>query len=160
MAPTQQKVLYLTKKQGSFEVHTADVPKPGPGQILVKVEATALNPVDWKIQVYGPFIEEFPAILGSDAAGTVEELGEGVTGFAKGDRVCVTELPMLFVLHLTFPLRSSLAQGVIGTNASSTFQQYTVLNADVTAKVSGLSYTPLCVKTPWLTCVMLRSLTT
>lgn len=104
MAPTQQKVLYLTKKQGSFEVHTADVPKPGPGQILVKVEATALNPVDWKIPAHGLFIEAFPAILGSDAAGTVEELGEGVTGFAKGDRVCVTELPTLFVLHLTFPL--------------------------------------------------------
>lgn len=89
MAPSQQKVLYLTKKNGPFEVHTAAVPKPGPGQILVKVQATGLNPVDWKIQLYGLFIEEFPSILGFDAAGTVEELGEGVTGFAKGDRVCV-----------------------------------------------------------------------
>ena len=97
MAPFQQKVLYLTKKQGSFEVHTADVPKPGPGQILVKVEATALNPVDWKIQVHGAFVEEFPAILGGDAAGIVEELGEGVVGFAKGDRVCVVEPPMCLV---------------------------------------------------------------
>ena len=89
MAPSQQKVLYLTKKNGPFEVHTADVPKPGPGQLLIKVEAAGLNPVDWKIQLYGLFSDtmEFPSILGSDAAGTVEELGEGVTGFTKGDRV-------------------------------------------------------------------------
>lgn len=87
MAPSQQKVLYLTKKNGPFEIHTADVPKPGPGQILVKVQAAGLNPLDWKIQLYGLFIDEFPSILGHDVAGTVEELGEGVTGFAKGDRM-------------------------------------------------------------------------
>ena len=87
MAPPQQKVLYLTKKNGPFEVHTADVPKAGPGQLLVKVEATGINPVDWKIQLWGLFIEKFPSILGSDIVGTVEELGEGVSGFAKGDRV-------------------------------------------------------------------------
>lgn len=87
MAPSQQKVLYLTKKNGPFEVHAADVPKPGPGQILVKVQAAGLNPIDWKILLYGRYIDEYPAILGHDVAGTVEELGEGVTGFAKGDRV-------------------------------------------------------------------------
>lgn len=87
MAPSQQKVLYLTKKNGPFEVHTADVPKPASGQILVKVGAAGLNPVDWKVQLWGIAIEEYPSILGSDIAGTVEELGEGVTGFAKGDRV-------------------------------------------------------------------------
>lgn len=63
MAPSQQKVLYLTKKNGPFEIHTADVPKPGPGQILVKVQAAGLNPLDWKIQLYGLFIDEFPSIL-------------------------------------------------------------------------------------------------
>ena len=89
MAPSQQKVLYLTKKNGPFEVHTADVPKPGSGQILVKVGAAGLNPADWKIQVYGAIVGEYPSILGSDITGTVEELGEGVTGFAKGDRVWV-----------------------------------------------------------------------
>lgn len=87
MAPAQQKALYLTKKQGPVEVHTAVVPTAGPGQILVKIQATGLNPVDWKIQVYGFLIEEYPTILGHDAAGTVEELGDGVTRFAKGDRV-------------------------------------------------------------------------
>ncbi|THU82645.1 GroES-like protein [Dendrothele bispora CBS 962.96] len=59
------------------------------GEILVKVEASALNPVDWKVQDYGLFIpdESYPAILGLDVAGEVEDVGEGVSGFKKGDRV-------------------------------------------------------------------------
>ena len=57
------------------------------GEILVKVEATALNPLDWKIQAYGLIVEKYPAILGFDGAGTVVEVGEDVTSFAVGDRV-------------------------------------------------------------------------
>jgi hypothetical protein len=53
-----------------------------------KISATALNPADWKIQKYGPFfIENYPAILGTDSAGVVEAVGEGVTAFKKGDKV-------------------------------------------------------------------------
>lgn len=85
--PSEQKALLLESKQGPFAVGTVSKYVPGPGELLVKVEATALNPVDWKIQAYGIFIEEYPTILGTDAAGLVEEIGEGVTGFTKGDRV-------------------------------------------------------------------------
>ena len=89
MAPSQQKALYLAKKNGPFEIHAADVPKPGPGQILVKVEASGLNPADWKIQLWGILVEEYPSVLGSDIAGIVEEVGGGVVGIKKGDEVCV-----------------------------------------------------------------------
>ena len=68
-------------------VNTVQIPKPGSGEILVKIKAAALNPVDWKIQKYSLFVEKFPAILGTDIAGDVEEIGEGVTEFQKGDRV-------------------------------------------------------------------------
>ncbi|KZT00562.1 GroES-like protein [Laetiporus sulphureus 93-53] len=85
----QQKALLLASKQGPFAVGTVPIPKPGRGEILVRIQATALNPVDWKIQAYGIFIDKFPAVLGTDIAGTVEELGEGVTGFVNGDRVHV-----------------------------------------------------------------------
>ena len=52
-----------------------------------KIHSTALNPVDWKLRAYPSFITEYPTILGIDAAGVVEEVGEGVTNFVKGDKV-------------------------------------------------------------------------
>ena len=83
----EQKVLYLTSQHGPFEVGTASIPKPGPGEVLYKVHATALNPIDWKVAAFGWLIEKYPAILGGDGAGVVEEVGEGVTSLKKGDRV-------------------------------------------------------------------------
>ena len=87
MAPLTQKALVLDAKLGKFNVDVAEVPKPGSGEILIKVRRAALNPVDWKIHKYGFLVEKFPAILGTDIAGDVEEIGEGVTEFQKGDRV-------------------------------------------------------------------------
>ena len=84
----EQKALVLGSLGGEFAVKNVPVPTPGPGQILVKILASALNPVDWKIPVYKlSYVQNYPAILGSDTAGTVEAVGEGVTAFKKGDRV-------------------------------------------------------------------------
>ena len=83
------RALFLTKKIGAFAVGTKALPTPGPGEILVKEAAIGLNPLDWKIQAYGLFVTDFPAILGSDAAGEVAAVGEGVTQFKKGDKVYV-----------------------------------------------------------------------
>lgn len=117
----QQKAVVLPKAKGDWLVDSVPVYTPGPGEILIKIHASALNPVDWKIQAYDFFVDKFPAVLGTDIAGTVEALGEGVTGFAKGDRV--------------------LTQGVINENAHAGFQQYTLSNADVTAKIpSNISF--------------------
>ncbi len=63
------------------------IPNPGPGEIRIKILSSSLNPVDWKIQKHGIFLDEFPAILGSDIAGEVEALGQGVKEFSIGDRV-------------------------------------------------------------------------
>lgn len=79
--------LFLDAKFGNFTVKPNTTPKPGPDELLVKIEATGLNPTDWKIQKYGILVQNYPAIIGTDVAGTVEEVGEGVTAFAKGDRV-------------------------------------------------------------------------
>ena len=62
------------------------IPEPGPGQILIRIEAIGVN----FIEVYfrkGQYKTSFPSTPGSEAAGTVEELGPGVTGFAAGDLV-------------------------------------------------------------------------
>jgi NADPH:quinone reductase-like Zn-dependent oxidoreductase len=75
-----------------FRLEEVPDPVPGPGEALVKVAASGLNPVDamirqgWLAQ-YIPL--QFPAILGVDAAGTVVSLGEGANGFKVGDRVIV-----------------------------------------------------------------------
>ncbi|MBT5266672.1 MAG: NADPH:quinone reductase [Rhodospirillaceae bacterium] len=63
-------------------------PTPGPGQVLVKVAAIGVNPVDTYIRagVYA-VLPDLPYIPGGDAAGTVEALGDGVKSFAVGDRV-------------------------------------------------------------------------
>ena len=87
MTPSTQKAFILDAKHGNFNVGTVPVLKPSPGELLVKIKTAALNPVDWKIQKYGILIEKYPAILGFDIAGDVEEIGEGVTGFQKGERV-------------------------------------------------------------------------
>ena len=82
-----QKALVIEKKQGNFQLADIAIPKPGYGEILVKVQAAALNPADWKIQKYGMLIDEYPVVVGSDIAGDIEDVGPGVTGFLKGDRV-------------------------------------------------------------------------
>ena len=46
-----------------------------------------MNPVDWKIQKHGIFLNTYPAIVGTDLSGEVVVVGEGVTRFAVGDKV-------------------------------------------------------------------------
>jgi NADPH2:quinone reductase len=67
------------------------IPQPGPGQVLIRVEATGVN----FIEVYfrkGVYKASFPLVPGSEAAGTVEELGPGVNGFQAGDAVASTSV--------------------------------------------------------------------
>jgi NADPH:quinone reductase-like Zn-dependent oxidoreductase len=65
-------------------------PTPGPGQVLIKVEAAALNPLDLALVTGAAkdfYPVEHPMVVGMDAAGTVAEVGEGVSGYAPGDPV-------------------------------------------------------------------------
>lgn len=69
-----------------------DAPRPTPeaGEVLIRIHAVGINPVDWKTRqgrgVAGKTIR-FPLILGWDVSGTVAALGAGVTAFAVGDEV-------------------------------------------------------------------------
>jgi len=65
-------------------------PKPGPDEVLVRVHAASLNPIDWKIRsgaAKARFPIEFPYILGRDLAGIVVSAGADVLGFKEGDPV-------------------------------------------------------------------------
>ncbi len=73
-----------------FEMAEVETPKIKPGHVLVKIAASSVNTADTKIRRGGEKADispKFPAILGMDFAGTVEEVGEGVANFSVGDEV-------------------------------------------------------------------------
>ncbi|WLW57512.1 NADP-dependent oxidoreductase [Streptomyces sp. YU58] len=96
-------------------------PVPGPGQVLVAVRAAGINPVDWKLRTghAGPGGGEqvFPAVMGREVSGVVEEIGAGVEGFTVGDEV-------------------------FGNTVAGGYAEYALLPAEVTAhKPAALSFT-------------------
>jgi len=74
---------------GQFTESQVPVPQAGPGEVLVRVVASGVNPIDYKIRTgKAPYaMPELPAIIGTDLAGVVEAVGAGVTQFAVGDEV-------------------------------------------------------------------------
>lgn len=73
---------------GPEVLELVDLPDPhaGPGQVRIEVRAAGVNASDWKKR-QGLMDEELPQTLGYEAAGVVDEVGDGVTGVAVGDRV-------------------------------------------------------------------------
>ena len=84
------KALVLTRFGGpeNFELRKVPDPEVGPGEVAIRVAATSVNPVDYKLRRGGsPIAPELPCILGMDVAGTVEAVGDGVDAFEPGDEV-------------------------------------------------------------------------
>jgi NADPH2:quinone reductase len=83
----------VARQAGGPEVLTyeeIEQPVPGPNQLLVKVGAAGVNFID-TYKRSGTYKVPFPFTPGSEAAGTVEAVGDGVTGFVPGDRVATAE---------------------------------------------------------------------
>ena len=72
-----------------FEEANLPTPYAGDGEVVIKIKASSVNPVDYKIRAGRiPFLApSHPTILHSDAAGTITEVGAGVVGFSVGDSV-------------------------------------------------------------------------
>lgn len=87
------------------------------GEVAIRITATAINPVDWKMRDYAMIVQKYPAVLGSDAAGEIVKVGAGVQNLKTGDRV--------------------FFQGVIGDYDASTFQQYAKMDAKLVGKTPG-----------------------
>jgi NADPH:quinone reductase-like Zn-dependent oxidoreductase len=89
MAPSTMRIVRQTTLGGPevLEVVDAERPEPIPTEVLVRVRAAGVNPVDWKTRERGGFLGEPPFTVGWDVAGVVEAVGFGVTRFAVGDRV-------------------------------------------------------------------------
>lgn len=85
------KAVFLTKKtnaNNAFEIKEIEAPKPKIGEVLIKVKSFGLNYADVmaRLDLY-PDMPKMPCVLGYDVLGEIEELGDGVEGFKKGDYV-------------------------------------------------------------------------
>jgi NADPH2:quinone reductase len=102
----------------SFELH--DVPKPVPhaGQVLVRVHATSINPLDFQVR-RGDYPEyvPLPSITGHDVSGVVEEVGPGVTAFSPGDEVWYT--PQIFDGPGSYAEYHVASESIIGKKPAS-----------------------------------------
>lgn len=91
------KAMLLKSFGGPESFELADVPKPVPqaGQVLVRVHATSINPLDYQVRRGDyPDMVPLPAITGHDVSGVIEAVGPGVTAFVPGDEVWYT--PQIF----------------------------------------------------------------
>ena len=86
------KAIRIHKYGGPEVLKYEDAPRPNPqaGEVLVRVHAAGVNPIDWKVregEMKDFWPHQFPLILGWDLSGVVEELGKGVSQFKIGDEV-------------------------------------------------------------------------
>ncbi len=100
------------------------IPEPGPGQVLLRIEAIGVN----FIEIYfrkGVYKTALPLVPGSEAAGTVEELGPGVTGFATGDAVASTAVIGSYAEYALVPAAQliKIPQGVTMEQAAAAMLQ-------------------------------------
>lgn len=139
MPPSNTAAWITAEKAYPLEVKPAPYVAPTANEIVVKNHAVALNLVDWARQDMGASLfnwTKYPAIIGSDIAGTVEEVGSSVTRFHPGDRV---------LAHADELTNNKSSQGA--------FQRYVVVESHMVAPIpDSLSYTsaaviPLCVST-------------
>jgi NADPH2:quinone reductase len=95
-------------------------PSPGAGEVLIKAEAIGVNFVDTYFRS-GQYPHELPFVLGAEVAGTVEAVGDGVTGFRVGDRVATADAFGAYAEYCVAPadLVASLPDGVASDVAAA-----------------------------------------
>ncbi len=86
---TMRALILDNYETAQFRSAQIDKPTAGAGEVLVRIVASGVNPIDYKIRTgQAPYaMPELPAVLGTDLAGVVEAVGEGVTTFKAGDEV-------------------------------------------------------------------------
>lgn len=123
----------FTEFGGPEKVHIAEVsrPSPGPGEVLVRVEAAGLNHLDLWVRRGLPIETTMPHIGGSDIAGVVVELGAGSAGVTLGERVVVN--PSLACGHCRFCARAEeplcLSYRIIGEHTNGGFAEFVAVPA-------------------------------
>lgn len=114
------KALILKSFGGPEAFELSEVPKPVPqaGQVLVRVHATSINPLDYQVRRGDyPELVPLPAITGHDVSGVVEAVGPGVTSFVPGDEVWYT--PQIFDGPGSYAEYHVAAESIIGKKPPS-----------------------------------------
>ncbi|WP_285409636.1 zinc-dependent alcohol dehydrogenase family protein [Pseudomonas sp. FR229a] len=102
----------------SFELSDVAKPVPQAGQVLVRVHATSINPLDYQVRRGDyPDLVPLPAITGHDVSGVVEAVGPGVSAFAPGDEVWYT--PQIFEGQGSYAEYHVAAESIIARKPSS-----------------------------------------
>lgn len=100
---------------GVLNIHKVPVLQAGSGQIRVRVTSAGLNPMDWFMTsdttTAARFGLSLPCGFGTDYAGTVDQVGDGVTGFAVGDRVFGGALSRAIATHVVIDVAGTIAAG-------------------------------------------------
>ncbi|WP_095047922.1 zinc-dependent alcohol dehydrogenase family protein [Pseudomonas sp. Irchel s3h9] len=109
------QAMILTSFGGAQSFELCEVPKPVPqaGEVLVRVHATSINPLDYQVR-RGDYADlvPLPAITGHDVSGVVEAVGPGVTAFGPGDEVWYT--PQIFDGPGSYAEYHVAAESIIG----------------------------------------------
>lgn len=126
--PRHHDAAVLAAPRARLSVERMPTPDPAAREVVVRVRAVAINPIDWVIQGTGSVTYRWlptPAVLGSDVAGEVVAIGSGVTRFRVGDRV--------------FGLATGTDRGR-DSRREGAFQEYTTLLEHLTAPIpNGIS---------------------
>jgi NADPH2:quinone reductase len=102
----------------AFELQELPKPVPQAGQVLVRVHATSINPLDYQVRRGDyPDLVPLPAITGHDVSGVVEAIGPGVTAFAPGDEVWYT--PQIFDGPGSYAQYHVAAESIVGKKPPS-----------------------------------------
>ena len=120
MSPHNRAAWLKEKQAPVMVVEDAPWSQPEANEVVIKVKAIAINPADYIIQRLGILVQHYPAILGCDAAGVIEEVGPDVDNFKPGDRVFGSCSPLMTK---------------DGVYAYSAFQHYVVLKMPYIAKI-------------------------
>ncbi|KAJ7289128.1 chaperonin 10-like protein [Mycena rebaudengoi] len=113
--PKSTHIAIAATSLGQFDAIQVPTEKPGPGNVLIKVDFASMIAFDTYITDDGLYVDKYPKVLGLNVAGSVTETGEGVDDLAVGDRV------------IGFTL--------FGPNIAGAMQQFTSLSAHLCAKI-------------------------
>ncbi|MYC84771.1 MAG: alcohol dehydrogenase catalytic domain-containing protein, partial [Acidimicrobiia bacterium] len=123
----QAWILNDTQGPSSYTLAEVDTPRPGPGQVRVRLVASALNRLDLWMSMGLPAPKHFPHVPGGDGAGVVDAVGDGVDGWAPGAEVIVN--PSLGYAPTTGHIPFSGKLGVLGEHSWGTLAEYVVVPA-------------------------------